>query len=782
MRASVLAIVLIAFAKVPAHEPVTWAVGVLVSPGPGPNPDPISRLTGSTNDTVKFTVKNSGTIDARYGGVCTALGNVSAITTCPTTLNGGSPIAQGDSVIVSVVFTAGAIGTGRVELKVSSLAPFAGAVMTGGWDITIVGPITVTPKDSLATSLPSSTNRRAVFRTFNNSSASTTYTFTALCSGIAPSCTPGLSRTSLLIAAHTSDTASIGYGVSATPGDTGRVRFIASAGGVSDTGSTRVAVTNAMATPVISTAAYNAGVIFPREECVTIALADDAAAECGDLRIVYQLPMMKVLNVVRRPTLIYNSATANPVPQVAIRVTVPSLTLVPDTVEAVLKVGATVRGRQRWAGVPWDIQGKPRYIRVRDTVQPALSTDLVNYTVEVTAIRSGSASLTATTSQQVLVVNRQASPYGKGWWLAGLEQLYHVGADTMVWVGGDGSARIYTHPHGSSGGWAAPFMTYPDSIKVVGPNYVRLLPDSVWVTFATSGNQISTRNRLGHTTAFHYDGSSRLDTLRLPSPGGLTNAWAFTYSGTGYAVTDGGYRPQTKVWLTSGRVDSIIGPRAPKDSVGFRYAGTTNIITRRIDRRGAIRRFDFDAVGKIQASVLGPRGSGTTDPLDTIVVALVPAEARGVSTAGSVDSIGLHTSYDGPRRPPPASGGAFDTTAFWVNRFGAPMRIVNALGDSLRLDRANATYPGLVTRLKSVTGQIMLATYDTVGRLRFVTDSSFAMATTEYRWHGKFDQLTAVIPPEKDSIILPSTRAMGRELAKSTLGVPAVKSTIHTTQ
>jgi RHS repeat-associated protein len=741
-------------------------VAVVVAPDNGPHPDPTNRLAQSTNDTVKFTVKNTGTIDTRYAITCARSGNVTAITTCASPPN--PIIANGDSVIVPVVFSVGAVGTGRVSLTATSIPPNAGATATGGWDITIVGPTVVLPKDSLSTLLPGASNNRAMFRVKNNRSISGTYHLTRVCSAAATSCST-LSPDSLIIPAFGLDSSLVTYTASGVVGDTGRVRLIASAGGgvPDDTGSVRVVLTNAMTAPVIDAANYNPGRVLARDQCVTIALSEESAAECGDLRTIYRLPMFRVLNVTRQPTLVYNSATAQPVPEVEIKVTIPALTQVPDYVEAVLLVGATVRGRQRWVGGPWNSQGVPRFIRVRDTVTPASATGLVNYTVQVNSIRNGLSTLTSSTTQPVLVVNRKASPYGNGWWIAGLEQLFIASPDTLIWVGGDGSAKVYARPSGSSStvSWVAPTMTHADTVRPVGSNFVRLLPDSVWVWFGASGRHDSTRNRQGHVTTFAYDGSGRLQTIGLPKPNPLlASAYTFSYGSSYYIVTEG-WRPQTTIWETSGRVDSIIGPRAPKDAIRYGYVPGTDLLLQRTDRRGAIRRFDIDALGKVRGARLGPVfGSG--DPTDSIITAVVPAEALGFSTGGSVDSVGLHTSYDGPRRPPPAPGGVFDTTAFWVNRFGAPIRIVNALGDSTRLDRANATFPGLVTRLKTATGQVLLATYDTRGRLLSTTDSTFAMATTAYQWDTRWDQLTLVVPPENDSLFFTLNASNGDRVSQ----------------
>lgn len=547
--------------------PAGAQISVAINPDNGAHPDPVLRLAQSTNDTVIFYVKNtSPTADVHFVVSCARTGNVTAITKC---VLANATLAPGDSGLATVVFSVGAIGTGRVNLTATSTLP-PGATATGGWDITIVGPTLVTPKDSLSTVLPSSTGHQAVFKVKNNRAITGSYTFSQVCNGAATSCSPP-SPASLNIAPGATGTTSVTYAGSATVGDTGRVRLVASVSGVAnDTGSVRVVVTNAMVAPVINAANYNPGRALPRDQCLTIALGEAAAAECGDLRVTHALPMFKTFNVERRPVLLYNSATAQAIPEVAVRVTVPALTQVPDSIQVALKVGGSLRGQQSWGGGPWDVKGVPRYIRVRDPTAPA--TGLITYTVEVTSIKAGAPSLLSTTTQEVLVVNRQASAYGSGWWIAGLEQLFILNADTMVWVGGDGSAKVYARP-GGTGVWTAPSITYPDIISKVGSTYIRQLPDSIWVFFGAAGRHDSTRNRLGHLSRLTYDGSGRLLTLSVPSTGpSFARGYSFSY-GTGYYIlTDGGFRPQTTIWRLSGRVDSIIGVRAPKDSVTFGYA------------------------------------------------------------------------------------------------------------------------------------------------------------------------------------------------------------------
>lgn len=104
----------------------------------------------------------------------------------------------------------------------------------------------------------------------------------------------------------------------------------------------------AVVAPTIGARSLNPDSALPREQCLAIGLGKAAAVQCGDLIVSHALPMIRTMNVSRVPTLIYNSAQAQPTPSVAIKVTIPSGSTLPDTVEATIKIGAEVRGRQRW--------------------------------------------------------------------------------------------------------------------------------------------------------------------------------------------------------------------------------------------------------------------------------------------------------------------------------------------------------------------------------------------------------------------------------------------------
>src|SRR5207245_2671987 len=97
----------------------------------------------------------------------------------------------------------------------------------------------------------------------------------------------------------------------------------------------------------------------------------------------------------------------------------------------------------------------------------------------------------------------------------------------------------------------------------------------------------------------------------------------------------------------------------------------------------------------------------------------------------AADTASAATVFDGPRTD------VGDTTRFWLDRFGAPRRIRNALGFETILTHGDARWPGLVTKIRYPGGRVVTDTFDTHGNVLSVTDSSKAprngrYATTRY--------------------------------------------------
>jgi RHS repeat-associated protein len=591
-------------------------------------------------------------------------------------------------------------------------------------------------------------------------SGTTTTTFLLTCSTTGGMSCVSVNPTSLTLAPDDDQLVDVTYSVGATSGN---VTLTATGGGASDNGFF-VVTAQSIQSPTVDVVTVNPGATVERDLCLTVAAGRKAAYECGDLRLVHPLPTTRTLSKARTPTLIYNSQHAHPYPLVAVNVGLPSGAATPDSAIVRLLDGSGVqKDRRKYTGSQWTA-GRASRVAVRwDTL--TVTTGVYSYTVEAT-FWFGATSRVTTAGGQLAVVNRKDSYFGSGWWLAGMEHLYYP-TDTMKlwWVGGDGAVREYTRVTGTSI-WRAPNVTRLDSLTRSGSpgayTYYRYVPHGIKVQFDTYGRHVATINRLGYQTMFGYSAAptDTLKTITLP-PTGSGKVYTFAYSGnrlasvTAPSVVQGGQTVQRIVNITvsGGRVTLIRDP--DNNNVGFGYVGgDTNRIVSRTDRRGKIVKYTYDSARRlIKDSLNLSTGSA-------IVSTFRSAETQGLTIA--VDTAQVYTRLDGPRTD------VGDTTNIWINRFGAPRRIRNALGNETTITRGDATWPALVTKVVAPNGQITAATYDGHGNPLTSTDSSTFLggryATTRNEWDPKWDFVTKIVPPENDSTVMSYDATTGNRL------------------
>jgi RHS repeat-associated protein len=478
--------------------------------------------------------------------------------------------------------------------------------------------------------------------------------------------------------------------------------------------------------------------------CLTIAAGAGAAYECGDLRLVHGLPVIRTLNTVRAPTLIYSSQTAHPYPLVTADVTLPAGDPLPTTVQATLTVNG-VNYVRSWAGTAWGSAGQTRRVVVGFDAA-ALGTGVYAYSLEIRRITGQSNTVLQTFSGRLPIVNRATSPFRAGWWLAGYEQLFFPADTTVLWVGGDGSARRYERIglRGADTAYAAPPLAHPDTLlHTTTGEWVRLVPGGVKVTFASSGHHSRTTNRLGYATLF-TDSAGLL--VRITPPGDATLAYTFTYTGSpallsSVSVPDS--TPSGSRLTTLSMVGDSLKITDPASApVVFAYdpAQTKRIVASR-DRRGTPTAYLYDAAFRLAATRLGLGGS------DSINVSFCTAEARGIAACSPalVAPESAYTRFDGPRTD------SADVTDFWLDSLGDVKKVRDALGFVTTIDRADSRWPVLATRVQYPNGRTIGATYDSRGNLGTSTDSSLYTlgqhATTQYQWDQVWDRVTQITLP-----------------------------------
>lgn len=534
------------------------------------------------------------------------------------------------------------------------------------------------------------------------------------------------------IALQASETATVtaSYTTSASLGSGGLIALRASSqqfADVKDSSWTDVTVTAPRPVGVtIAGMAPGLNGIVPRGACVSVALTDEAASECGDLRLVHSLAPVRTMGTVRAPTLLYNSQHARPKPLVLADIRLSAGAPLPPNVTACIKVAGVSRGCGTWPGSSWSAPGETRRVVVAGD-DGSWSSGILDFTLEVRASNENQGPYTAT--DRLVLVNRIESVFGAGWWLAGLEQLVVISSAELLWIGGDGSARRYVN---DGGVWRAPKFAALDSIQAAGPGYVRRTAEHARVYYNAVGRHDSTVNMLGHVTRFSYTGTL-LTGIGVPAAAGGSVNYLLAYNADKLdSVAAPGSRA-TRLFRTGARVDSIRDPDGKRVRFGSGTGLNQYVVTSRTNRRGHATSFGYDG---------GNRVSGATRPLGN-ATAVAAAETRGLSTAVAVE--GAFTEINGPRSD------VNDVTRLWINGYGAPWRSRNAPGQETRVIYG-ATWPGLAD---SVMGPNRLASRSYFNPARGLPDSVTVFnplgtgvhAVTKYQWHPSLNRPTSVRSP-----------------------------------
>ncbi|HEV7588147.1 MAG TPA: phycobilisome rod-core linker polypeptide, partial [Longimicrobium sp.] len=522
-----------------------------------------------------------------------------------------------------------------------------------------------------------------------------------------------------------------------------------------------------------------------RSLCLTVAAGGGAAYECGDLRLAHPLPSVRALNRVRAPTLIYNSQhQAAPFPLVAARVKPPVDMGTLDRIDAVLYVtppgGAEVeRARRSWQGAElaaWT-PGQVRRIALRASDANGDATGSYFYRVVVT-FTSGGTTRTAQVVGDAGVVNRRGSAFGAGWWLAGLERVVVVSDVKLFWVGGDGSARVYRRVGGTAAAFVAPVVDRPDTIRAVtdadypGARYERRLSGGARVYFDAFGRHIATVNRLDQHTLFTYDAQGRLDAVWVPvGPGYYAGKvrYRFAYNAAGRLASiiapDLNDQPARTVTVLDAPGDAmrVGGFRDPDQAtVSFDYDAAGRIAGR-TDQRGTRVEFGWDAGGKLASARVAMGGTAAD-----IVTSFTAQESRGFAGSEGVGSpVAVEQAYtlmDGPRTD------SLDQTRLWVDRWGGPWLVQDALGNVSRLRRDDWRLPALVTETRAPNGLVSRGWYNARGN----PDSTTVVnplgdgrnATTRYAYGNAYwpDFATQVTAPEGEVTLMDYDNATGNRI------------------
>jgi len=733
------------------------------------------RVNATSPKEVVFVVTSMGTssIQVDVNFTCTGLATncrrhtPGGDSTGTFTLGVGRP---GDSVHIRFDLPADTVNTrsGRVTLSAHGQGTHTDIADMAVYSVSLAGAygVRVTPDSAARPPIPPGQVFTQRFAVINTGIQTAAFNLTVACSnGVAACSAPGTPsyHTASLISGDSAIVDVVGHAL--TLGMAGTMRLTATNDAISTVSATGVVTTTIAIPPRIAVEArgLNTGPAIARDQCLTIAAGDNAAYECGDLRIVHALPTTTTMNKARTPALLYNSAHATARGLIAADVLVsqgPPLGGLHATLVITNAAGSPVTlpyrafsdtifsdtSRRRLV-IPFDASA----IQLTSASQPF---GAFKYMLEVRSVSD--TSQFAKDSGTVIVVDRSATPFGKGWWLDGLERLSMVTPDSLqrLWIGGDGSARLYEPVrdtiHSDTIWVVKPTLDRPDTLTVTRSagvtTYHRHLPNGAHVDFNGFGQQIATVNRQGQVTSFGYDGNQNLSTITLPKPIGssATRTYTFGYTqfGSSYRLTSVDAPAADTVRHVAIRsVAATDGSRAVDritDADG-KYIGfeleSDGRIKSRTDRRAFKTTFDFESGGLQRSTlVMAPQNI-----VHTFCAAETASLSSCLSSGGLPKSRTVRTLYDGPRDPSDVR----DTTAFYLTTYGAPAKIIDALGHVTTIERKNSIWPLLSTavvqpnlhRVESVydpARALILTTTDVNPLRRAASDSN---AITHYAWN-----------------------------------------------
>ena len=744
-----------------------------------PSPDPVQleapaeQLTTTLGDSVvvKFVVRNNGSTSLTYDTVATkCYGGLGSCTKLTSTVV--AAVGKGTSPdTVKVRVRGDSLGSKPVSATICRSTPSLVCVF-GSQTVAVVPPtpvaanLVVTP--TLATvAKGNGTSFNVTFTVQNLGSSSAVVALDRACdaSVVTPASCSAPTQTTLAAGASTLITVGSLTAVSSDTLVTGAVSLTARHGAATVTAHTGVTVgpnggAGGTAGILVSTANLNPESSVSRDQCLMYAAGDAAGVECGSLRLAHSLAPIQTMGRTRAPRLVYLSQHARPVYFVSANVTTRHAT--PDTVMMTLTIPgkSPVVRKYYWSSSCRNVECRVS-IPV-DAEALSLATGYYTYSLEA---RINGTSTTATTSGELAIVNRAKSPYGRGWWIEGLEQIIHVNDSTKFWVGGDGSTRLYKRIVDSVY-TVAHLVSRPDTLRLHSGthNWRRRLPNGAYVRFNSSGHHTHTVNAQGHVTRFlptTLGGVSRVDSITVPVESStISVAYWFRYDSTTRILSSTTLKrsdiPDSVTRVTQfGHVqnDSLLNTITDPDgtSIAFSYDAATGRALKRLNRKGDSTTYAYDAHGAVTTTTVAVPGDSA------IQVRFCHAATSGLVSCGWGPSTPLGgvpvasalTRVDGPR------GGLIDVSTFHLNRFGGPDSVQNPLGGRTRIER-HWKFPALVTRIVDPMGIEQRAWYDTTRGLATQVQAagltaSDSSARTKITWHSKWTLPTQIVPPLGDT-------------------------------
>jgi RHS repeat-associated protein len=402
----------------------------------------------------------------------------------------------------------------------------------------------------------------------------------------------------------------------------------------------------------------------------------------------------------------YSSLQADPMPVVT-----ESLTTQPGSNSAYLStiaVSLTVNGvSQGDPGTYDDIaltDGSTYLVQYQATNVSTLATGLYVSTLTLTKDFTGGISpVTENYAVSVMLVNLATSHYGAGWSIAGLQQIYgEVGTTNLMVTDGINAPEEFTTTddvHYTGAAMDTSTLTYHATTATITRNY----QDGSYVTFSTSGQEISSTDADGNTTTYTYvstgPAAGALQTITDPTDQVTT----LTYNASGglSTVTDPAGRVTTFTVNSSGNLAEIVDPDGATTQYGYNSSHQMDSET---DPNNATATVTYDSFGRVDSETLF---DGTS------TVGIHPAQSAGLLTPDALVPLPKTSDYSGSVTNPDGA-----TTTVTYDSMGGVIQEVDGNGSVTTITRDSNDRPITVT---DPMGRTTTYAYDSSGDITQIT-------------------------------------------------------------
>jgi RHS repeat-associated protein len=410
----------------------------------------------------------------------------------------------------------------------------------------------------------------------------------------------------------------------------------------------------------------------------------------------------------------YNSTVANAQPIFLDEYQLPSGQSVPSTITAQLTFNGTALST-----VMYNTSG----LNPGDIVQIGLQANATGLTTgrypwSITVTNNGTPT---TYNGNVNIVNQANSPFGAGWSLDNVEQLFPVtGGVILVEPGG---TSLWFASNGQ-GNFTSPADDFSTLVQNQDNSYTRTMTDGTKINFNSSGQETSTVDRDGNTTTFGYT-SGQLTSIT--DMNGQVTTLAYS-SGLLSSITDPANRTATLSY-TGKQLTSITDPGS--DVWQYSY-DSANDLTKLTDPNNHATAFTYDFADRV---------SSVTQP-DSSTLQLAPVQVNGLAAPGTgtpsnpAASVLLATGSQASFTD--GNGHVWTTGTDWLG-LGQDVADIDPLGDA-SLNYINAN--GLTWMSSDALARRTREFFDSKGNPTEIVNADDSYATYQYNSFAEPTQYT----------------------------------------